>query len=373
MAAFQLGLDIRALFPYFGHQCVVQPFYDGDGPGSADWIAAEGRTVGVVRQRILAGIGEHRRRKGQAAADGLGRRDDIGMNAVIHVGVQRTCTAVAGLHFVDDDQNILFMGIVDDGVDKGRVEGMNAAFALYQFHHDSADIILFSQSLDRFKVICFGVDEAVQEGTEILMKRILAAGRQRGHRPAVKAVFQRDDRIAAVAVLVVRIFAGRLDGAFVRFCAGVGKEDLFHARFFAEHFCQDDLGLCIKYVGNMAQLVELGRHRILPDIVTDAEDVDGNAGAEVDILLAVDIVQDGTLAVVQHGIHPVVYVYDIFFICSFKIHSQFVHLLFHAISIQRPSEYLLINIVPRPSSVSSSIRIAWGTMPLTINTFLTPA
>ena len=250
------------------------------------------------------------------------------MNAVIHVGVQRACTAVAGLYFVDNDQDILFMGIVDDGTDKGRVKRMDAAFALYQFHHDGADVIFFSQGLDRFEVIRFGIDEAVQEGTEILMELILAAGCQRGHRPAVEAVFQRDDRIASVAVFVVRIFAGRLDGAFVRFCAGVGKEDLFHARLFAEHFCQDDLGLRVKYVGNMAQLVELGRHGVFPDVVADAEDVDGDAGAEVDILLAVDVVQDGALAVIQHGVHPVVYVYDIFFICSFKIHSQFAHLLF---------------------------------------------
>ena len=68
------------------------------------------------------------------------------------------------------------MGIVDDGADKGRVERMDAAFTLYQFHHDSADVILFSQGLDRFEVIRFGVDEAVQEGAEILMELILAAG-----------------------------------------------------------------------------------------------------------------------------------------------------------------------------------------------------
>ena len=56
-----------------------------------------------------------------------------------------------------------------------------------------------------------------------------------------------------------------------------------------------------------------------PHVVTDAEDVDGNTGAEVDVFLAVHIIQNCAFAVVQYGTDPVVYIDDIFFIKGFII------------------------------------------------------
>ena len=113
---------------------------------------------------------------------------------------------------------------------------------------------------------------------------------QGGNGPAVEAVLQGDDGITAVAIFVVRIFAGRLDGTFVGFGTGVGEEDFLHACLLAEFFSQDGLRFRKEDVGNMAQFMELRFDGFDPHIIADTEDVDGNAGTEVDIFLAIDII-----------------------------------------------------------------------------------
>ena len=57
----------------------------------------------------------------------------------------------------------------------------------------------------------------------------------------MEAVFQGDDRMAAVTVFVMRIFPSRLNGTFVSFGTGIGEEYLLHARLLAEFFRQDGL------------------------------------------------------------------------------------------------------------------------------------
>lgn len=62
------------------------------------------------------------------------------------------------------------LGIGCDLFDKVLIERMDAAFALNHFHHDGADLIRFAQVFNVVKIVGFGIDETVDEGTEILMK-----------------------------------------------------------------------------------------------------------------------------------------------------------------------------------------------------------
>ena len=318
-ALFQFFFDVFPFFPDFFHEGVVEAVDDGNAAGRTNRVAAEGRTMGMVGQGMLRRIGEHRSPQGQAAADGFSRRNNIGLDAVAHVGIEIARPAVTGLDFVDDDQDIVGMRIFCDLLDVFLVEGMDAAFALDHFHHDGTDVIFFAEPLHIGKIIGFGIDEAVDEGAKVFMERVLAASRQGGNGPAVEAVLQGDDGVAAVAVFVVRILAGRLDGTFVGFGTGVREEDLLHARLLAEFFGQDGLGFRKEDVGNMAQFMELRFNGFDPHVVTDAEVVDGNTGAEVDVFLAVHIIQNRAFAVVQYGTDPVVYIDDIFFIKGFII------------------------------------------------------
>ena len=55
-------------------------------------------------------LAEQRRAERQAAAKALGRGDDIRLDAVVHVAVQLAAAAVADLHLVADEKQIVLLG-----------------------------------------------------------------------------------------------------------------------------------------------------------------------------------------------------------------------------------------------------------------------
>ena len=122
------------------------------------------------------------------------------------------------------------------------------------------------------------------------MERILAASRQGRNGPAVEAVLQSNDCIAAVTVFVMGIFPSRFDGTFVGFGTGVGEEYLLHACLLTEFFGQDGLRFCKENVGNMAQFMELRFDGMNPHVITDTKNVDSNTGAKIDVFLAIDVI-----------------------------------------------------------------------------------
>ena len=106
----------------------------------------------------------------------------------------------------------------------------------------------------------------------------------------METIFQGDDRMAAVAIFIVRIFPGRLNGTFIGFGTGIREEHLLHPRLLAQFFGQDGLRFRVKDVRNVAQFMELRFDGLNPFVVTDAKDIDGNAGTEVDILFPLYVV-----------------------------------------------------------------------------------
>ena len=62
------------------------------------------------RQRILRLFAQQARADGQAAAQALGRGHNVGRDAELLIGVQRAGAAVAGLHLVDDEQDVVLCG-----------------------------------------------------------------------------------------------------------------------------------------------------------------------------------------------------------------------------------------------------------------------
>ncbi len=78
------------------------------------------------------------------------------------------------------------------------------------------------------------MNEARQKGREMHMHCLLAGGAECSHGTAVEAAHQRDDRMAAGAVFIGRILAGRLDGALIGLRAGIGEEHIFKAALLAK-------------------------------------------------------------------------------------------------------------------------------------------
>ena len=75
-------------------------------------------------------------REGQSASDAFGGRDNIRLNAVIHVGIERSAASVACLDFVDDQRNVIFLREFRGLPDKILIQGDHAALTLHAFHHD---------------------------------------------------------------------------------------------------------------------------------------------------------------------------------------------------------------------------------------------
>ncbi len=264
---------------------------------------------------------------------------------------------VSDLHLVADEQQIVFLTQLRRALDIGLVQRHHAALALHDLHHDGCALVFRDQPRKIRQIVRFGIDEPVRQRQEIVVEHVLPGRGQRGDGPAVETVFERDDGGIFLALLILRPFPGGLDGALVRLRAGVAEEDLLHAGLFAQQLRELRARLGVVKVRDMLQRPELlcdGRH---PLLVGYAEDIDGDASGQVDVLLAVLVPDERALALHDRDGEARICACDIGLVQLLNVHD--------------PSSYL-VNIVPMPSFVSISIRMACGTRPSMMNTRFTP-
>ena len=107
LRAGQFLFDIRRAFFYAFKHLLVQTAQDVDCACAADGVAAEGRAVRSGGKHILHLFAQQRRAERQAARKALGRGDDIGLHAVVHIAVQLSAAAIADLHLVADEKQII--------------------------------------------------------------------------------------------------------------------------------------------------------------------------------------------------------------------------------------------------------------------------
>ncbi len=294
---FHFFFDVVAFFFDRGKECVIDFFQNGNGAGAGDGVAAEGGAVGAVGDDVFCFVIEEAGADGEAAAEAFGGGDDVGVDVEVHVAVELTGAAVAALYFVDDQEDVVLMGVFVDAFKEIFVQRMHAAFALDGFDHDGADFRMgFAEFDEGIEVIGGGVEEAGGKGEEVLVEDFLSVGGEGGDGAAVEAVDQGDDGGAVFAVFVDGVFAGAFDGTFVGFSAGVGEEYFFHAGFLAEDFCEFGVGLGVEEVGNVVQCVKLFLYGCHPGFVGDAEDVYADAAAKVDVFFAVFVDEGGAFA-----------------------------------------------------------------------------
>ena len=109
----------------------------------------------------------------------------------------------------------------------------------------------------------------------------------------------------------------------------------------------------------MLQLPQLGSDRRDPLFVAEAEGGDADAGAHIHIFLPAAVRHPATLAGDKLHREPLIGIGQIGLIRLLNVHPLPPY--------QSPS-----TMVPAPSSVSSSIKMAWGTRPSMITTWFTP-
>ena len=215
---------------------------DAQRTGAADRVAAEGRAVAAGGEHVLHLLAEQRCAQRQPAAEPLGRGDDVGLDAVVHITVELAGAAVAGLHLVADEQDVLRGGELRRTLDEFLRQRDDAALALHDLDHDGGAFVRGHLRLEIVEIVRLGIGKALRQRQKVVVEHVLTGRGERRDRAAVEAVFERDDGVVFRALVLSRVFARSLDGAFVGLRAGVGEEDLFHAGLFAQQLRQLRVG-----------------------------------------------------------------------------------------------------------------------------------
>ena len=270
------------------------------------------KVVRAGREHVRAAFRRQHRADRHTAAQPLGHGDDVRADAVLLEAEQAARAADAGLHLVDDEQDILLAAVCLDLLNKFPVERQHAALALDELHHDRAGRFI-RLAAHRVEIVCDCVVEALGEREKVVVEPILPGGLERGHRAPVEGVDERDDLVASLAVFIKGVFTRELDRALVRLRARVGKKHLaVQMGFFDQLLCHLHHRLGREQVGNVHQLVRLVGDGIHDHRVIVPQTVDANARAEVDVFFALYIPYGRALAVVERDRKTAVGIHHIF-------------------------------------------------------------
>ena len=193
---------------------------------------------------------------GQAVAEPFGGADDIRLHPEGLIAVEEAGAPVAGLHLVNQQQDIPFLAEGGDLFHKFGFERDDPALSLNHFNHNSGGVPadLCKQIL---KVVCLGIAEAGGKGIEKPVHRRLSGGGQGRDGAPVKGVDQGDDLAALGAVLFLGVLPRGFDHALIGLGAGVREEHLLHPGFFAEELCRFLAGGRVVVVADMGVFLRL--------------------------------------------------------------------------------------------------------------------
>src|SRR5208282_783466 len=230
--------------------------------------------------------------------DRLGDGDDIGHNAEALEGEDVAGTAKAALDFVEDKSSLVLVGKRTARAQEifGTLE--DAAFAKDGLQHDGAGVGI-DRRVQRFDVVLRHKGHVFEQRLKALAVLFLAGQRQGAKRSAVKRTLQRHQLGLGLAARLVSGETRQLDGAFHCFGSAVRKEDPVKARKPAKAFGELSLVFVVIEIRNVND-----PSRLLADGLHDArmsvpEGVHPQPGHEVEILFALEVVEENTFAALK--------------------------------------------------------------------------
>ena len=214
---------------------------------------------------------------GQAAGQSLGGRNHIRLQTVLHIGVHGAGTAVAGLHFVHHEQDILLLQEGSQLFHEIRIQGDDAAFTLYHLDENRGDSAVSAKLFQRIHISGRERSKAGSQRLEEFVEVILSGGGQGGQGPAMEALLQRHNSRAGGSFVFRSPFPGNLDGAFIGFCSGIGEEHLGHAGLITQGLGQVGTGSSVEQVRHMLNAVDLLFNSCDPFVIRYTEGGDCDA------------------------------------------------------------------------------------------------
>src|ERR1700722_1887153 len=266
-------------------------------------IAAERGAVDASRETPSGVRGREAGRHRKAGADALRGGENIGMNAAVLVGVEPPGAADAGLHFVENQNEVAPVADLAQTPQERRRNDPHPALALDWLDHDHARLRP-DRRLDRLEVGQRNLVEAVDLGAEAVEIFGLAAGGDRGERPAMERALE-GERAKALGMAVDRMAAARhLDRRFVGLGARIGEENKV-----GEGRLGEALGIALAFrvlieVRNVPQLRALLDQRLDEMRMSVADRGHGDAGAKVEVALAICRNEPATLASLESDLRP---------------------------------------------------------------------
>lgn len=252
--------------------------------GAGDRVAAKGRGMGAgLEFRGDFGLGDQAAAS-DAAGQGLGQGDDVGLDLPVLMGIPGAGAAHARLHLVEDQQQIVLVGQFAQTFQVSGGGKIDAPFSLDRFQHDRAGFRV-DQARRGIEVSERCMRKTRKHGADAGVVLRLAGRAQGAHGAAMEAVEHRNDFEPARAAAK----ASQLDGGFVRLGAAIGEKRLGAARparAGAECFGQLTLQFGVPGVGNVNQLADLIAHRFDDTRRAMAQDAAAPAGEKVEVFVA---------------------------------------------------------------------------------------
>ncbi len=247
-----------------------------------------------------------------ARCNAFGDADDIGLDTGVLNGPPLPCPARAGLHLIRNHQDAVTVAdaanllqevcrsddvssLTLNGLEDDRSDLLGRQNRLEELLFDVARAVkgkrLFLLRPAAASAIGIGIAHVMHAGNErseaALLLRLRGGQRKRSHRAAVKGAEEADD------VLPARVVSGKLHSALDRLGAGVAVVEPVragHGRNGAQPLCKLDHVLVVEVCpGHMQQLAGLLLDCLDHLGMTMARGVHGNAGGEVQELIAIDV------------------------------------------------------------------------------------
>lgn len=259
-------------------------FEGGEAGGHGEGVAAEGARVHAGAEAGGDFVFADEAATGDAAGDPFGEGHDIGLDAEVLVAEPGAEASAAGLDFVEDEDEAMFIGEVTEALEEAIGGDVDAAFALDGFDEEGAGFVV-DEVGDGLEVAVGGVLEAGDEGADAFMIFWLGGGGHGAVGASVEAFVEGDDLV----FFGWRVEAGELDGAFDSLSATVTEEGFAEAAG-ADRFGEEALLFGVPGVGDVDEMLGLFLNRGDQSGVGVAKDVTAPAGEEVEELSAFGVI-----------------------------------------------------------------------------------
>ena len=183
----------------------------------------------------------------QSAAEALCGCQNVRLYADIFPSIELTCSADACLHFVEYENNIVFIAKLSYVFYIIARSYYDSTLALYNLKYYRAN-----RSVEKlgkhFFVACLGIFKAAHKRHKILVVVLLPRCSYCSHGSAVERIHKRYYRISVFTVAVKAVFSRKLYGALICLRSGIAKKHLIKSAFFAQKLCR---------LGNRLVIIEI--------------------------------------------------------------------------------------------------------------------